>query len=216
MILRRLWGKRDQSRQVDRVPTRPGPPHAQSESAIWDMLKQDWTCANGHQLSGKPMDLCADAPDPWTGERRAEPNSALRFDEDCLTDDFCVLKEASQTNFIIRAVMEFPIAGTQEIWGFGCWTTLSEENFDKYVDGFNAGVYPEEAPWFGWLCNRLMPIFTDSYPLALAVCPRQDRQRPKLLVRDEEDPLGVYQKDGLPPSVLLEILQNYGFGPKVN
>jgi len=41
MILRRLWGKRDQSRQAERASTPPKSSHAQTESAIWDMLQQD-------------------------------------------------------------------------------------------------------------------------------------------------------------------------------
>ena len=106
------------------------------------------------------MDLCAYAPDPFPQDREYEANSALRIDRDFLSEDFCVLLDGEKTNFFIRAVMEFPVLGTYETWGFGCWTTLSSENFDKYIDGFDAGVYPDEEPWFGWLCNRLIHFFS--------------------------------------------------------
>lgn len=208
MIWRQFFGRAEGSAQPE--------PLASEEAAIWEMLQANRVCEKGHEVSGKPMDLCADAPDPWSGPRNPEPNSALRLDEQCLTEDFCVLQGPSQTNYLVRAVIRFPIAETDEDWGFGCWSTLSRENFDKYIDGFDAGVYPDEEPWFGWLCNRLIPVYPGPDPLPVAVCPQQDRQRPLLVVRDDDHPLAIFQDEGLPPSVLLDILQAYGLGPQVN
>ena len=162
------------------------------------------------------MDLCAHAPDPFPQDREYEANSALRFDEDFLSEDFCILRDGEKTNFFVRAVMPFPIMGAEEEWGFGCWSTLSRENFERYIDGFDVGVYSHEGPWFGWLCNRLMPIFPGPDPLAVSVYPQPDRKRPFLWVRDDDHPLAIYQNEGLPPSVLLDILQAYGLGPKAN
>ena len=208
MILRRLFG----SKEGVEEPT----PSEDSEAAIWEMIQRDWQCEQGHNVNSQAMDLAARAPDPWQGKDEYEPNDALRLDSNFLSEDFCVLAGPTQTNYLIRAVMDFPILGTGDKWCFGCWSTLSRENFNKYIDGFDAGVYDDSEPWFGWLCNTLKPIYIGPDPLPLAVCPQQDRQRPKLFVRDDEHPLAIYQDEGLPPSVLLEVLQTYGLGPQVN
>lgn len=208
MIIRRLFGlAKDPTEQVNLEDT---------EAAVWEMIKRDWQCDQGHTVEARPLDLAARTPDPWTEDDKYEPNHALRLDSNFLSEDFCILAGPRQTNYLIRAVMKFPVTTADHVWGFGCWSTLSKENFEKYVDGFDAGVYEEGEPWFGWLCNTLKPIYAGPDPLPLAVYPRQDRQRPELIIRDYDHPLAIFQEEGLPPSVLLEILRTYELGPKTS
>lgn len=164
-----------------------------------------WTCARCNQDHSWPFDLAAFAPDAWSGAEEYEPNGALRLDGDFLSEDFCVLKGEY---FMVRAVLTVPVEGMED-FGFGCWSTLSRANFEKYVAGFNDGAYPDQGPWSGWLCNRLAD-YVGADPLAVWVQPRQDRQRPLLWVMDDDHPLAVAQDRGVSPERMLKILSCTG------
>lgn len=156
------------------------------------------------------MDLAADHPDPWPHGEGHEPNTALRTDGDFLSEDFCVL---DGEHFLIRCVMEVPVQGLERPWGFGCWSSLSRENFQKYVAGFDSTEPEESGPWFGWLCNGLKPDFIDVDSVAVDVCPRAGRQRPLLFVQDEDHPMARAQQDGLSAEEMVRILRANGHGP---
>ena len=155
------------------------------------------------------MDLACFAPDPWPHAEEREPNSALRFDGDFLSEDFCVLEGRY---FMVRAVLEVPVHGLADKFGFGCWTTLSRENFEKYVEGFDDRKFTDRGPWTGWLCNKLADYIGDK-PEGLWVYPQADRQRPTLMIANEGHPLAIAQEDGISPERMLEILQHYGHTP---
>jgi len=159
------------------------------------------------------MDLAATAPDKWPHEESYEPNAALRLDSDFLSEDFCVIEGE---HFFVRSVLEIPVRGLNVPWGFGCWTSLSRANFDKYVGGFDLGEYEDEGPWFGWLSNRLKIYFEGHESVALDVFPQAKRQRPKLRVQDLGHPLAVAQTRGISSQAILELLRAYGHGPTVH
>jgi hypothetical protein len=158
------------------------------------------------------MDLAARAPDPWPHAKEYEPNSALRLEGDFLSEDLCVL---GGEHFFVRSVLEIPVRGLEVPWGFGCWSTLSRANFDKYVAGFDSGEYEDDGPWFGWLSNQLKLYFEEDRPIAVDVFPEPDRQRPQLVVRDPDHPLGRAQREGVTGEAMLELLLAYGHGPTV-
>ena len=130
---------------------------------------------------------------------------------DFLSEDFCVL---DGKYFMIRCVLPIPVIGVQGEFGFGCWSTLSRENFDKFVDGFDSGEYADMGPWSGWLMNRLENFTPDPEPLAMWVQPRSDRQRPLLWVQDDDHALAIAQEQGIAPERMLEVFRFYGHGPK--
>jgi hypothetical protein len=173
------------------------------------LLQGDWRCTCCGETHRGLMDLAAVAPDPWPEERTYEPNAALRLDGNFLSEDFCVLEGG---HFMIRAVLEIPVHGIAQPWGFGCWTSLSRANFDKYLAGFDSGDYGDEVLWFGWLCNRLTG-YSEEESEALEVHPRPDRQRPLLIVRSEDSPLGRAQRNGVTADAMLELFSAYGHGP---
>jgi len=94
------------------------------------------------------IDLAAFAPDPWQGGEVREENSAIHLDGDFLSEDFCVM---DGRYFFVRAVLEIPVQGFTQPFGFGCWSTLSRENFEKYIGGFDDGDFADQGPWTGWL-----------------------------------------------------------------
>ncbi|XUU60901.1 DUF2199 domain-containing protein [Erythrobacter sp. HA6-11] len=169
-----------------------------------------WRCASCDEDHGWPFDLAADCPDVWPHEVQYEHNSALRLDGDFLSEDFCVLEGKY---FMVRAVLPIPVIGLQGDFAFGCWSTLSRANFDKYIDGFDSGEYADMGPWDGWLMNRLASFNEEPDPLLLEVRPSLDRMRPKLWVVDEDHPLGIAQRSGITPDRMLEVFARYGHAP---
>lgn len=133
------------------------------------------------------------------------------MDGDFLSEDFCVL---DGKYFMVRAVLPIPVNGIDGDFGFGCWSTLSRENFDKYVDGFDTGDYVDMGPWSGWLMNELATLVEEPNPLALWVEPRANRQRPLLWIQNQEHPLAIAQDQGITPDRMLEIFRAYGHGPE--
>ncbi len=174
-----------------------------------ELLLGPWRCIGCGEWHDGLMALAAFAPDPWPHGEVREPNDALRFDGDFLSEDFCVLEGK---HFLIRASLEIPVHGLAEKFSFGCWCTLSEDNFDKYLDGFNDSGYADWGPWTGWLCNQL-ETFTGRDPQAVLVYPQPDRQRPTLRIMDEQHPLAVAQAEGISLERMIDILNFYGHGP---
>jgi hypothetical protein len=158
------------------------------------------------------MDIAAWCPDPWPHAESYEPNSAVRLDGDFLSEDFCVL---NGEHFFVRSVLEIPVDGLESPWGFGCWSTLSRANFEKYLAGFDDGRHDDSGPWFGWLSNRLKIYFEDAQPIAVDVFPQSNRQRPKLFVQDRDHPLAIAQRYGITAEAMLTLLRAYGHGPTV-
>ncbi|MEQ7873601.1 DUF2199 domain-containing protein [Sphingomonas sp. ASV193] len=198
-MIRRLFGKRTAALSPK------GDPWAV------ELLRSDWRCGSCNERHRGLMDLAATSPDPWPHAAKYEPNAALRRDGDFLSEDFCVLEGKY---FFIRSVLYIPIHGLNRSWGFGCWNTLSRTNFDRYVEGFDAGIFEDDG-WSGWLCNHLKTFFEDGEPLAVDVFPQAQRQRPKLVVQDATHPLGEAQRDGISAELLLGLFRAYGHGPMV-
>lgn len=169
-----------------------------------------WRCADCGEEHGWPFDLAASAPNAWPHEVEYAPNSMLRTHADFLSEDFCVL---DGEHFMIRAVLPVPVIGLNHRFAFGCWSTLSRENFDKYVDGFDSGEYVDMGPWSGWLMNRLRGFGEDPDPIAVHVQPLAGRQRPELWVMDESHPLSDAQQHGITAERMLEIFAEYGHAP---
>lgn len=172
-----------------------------------------WKCANCDAEHGWPFDLAVSAPNVWPHEFDYEPNGALRMEGDFLSEDFCVL---GGEYFMVRAVLPIPVIGLKDQFGYGCWSSLSRENFEKYLDAFDTGEYEVMGPWTGWLMNRLAEIAEEPDPIAVNVQPRQGRMRPELWVMDEEHPLGAAQQQGVTAEKILEVFARYGHAPAEN
>lgn len=177
--------------------------------SLAERLTGTWRCATCDELHVGLMDIAAFAPDPWPHAEEREPNDAIRLDGDFLSEDFCVL---DGKHFLVRAVLEIPVHGLSEKFGFGCWSTLSRENFDKYLEGFDDGAYPDWGQWTGWLCNTL-ETYIGTEPQSVYVYPQPDRQRPTLRIMDETHPLAIDQEEGIDIERLIEILRFYGHAP---
>lgn len=110
-----------------------------------------------------------------------------------LTSDFCVIDEQ---DYFVRAVLYVPINGTDESFGWGVWTSLSQKNFNRYGKLWDAEDVSEEGPYFGWLSNRL-PIYPDTLGLKVKAHLRNEGLRPLLELEPTDHPLAVDQREGI-------------------
>ena len=179
------------------------------EPSALDRLRGQWRCTGCDEIHDGLVHLAAFAPDPWPGGEIREENGALRYDGNFLSEDFCVM---DGEYFFVRAVLEIPVLGVAEKFGFGCWSTLSRANFDKYISGFDDGIFPDDGPWSGWLCNRLAD-YIGTEPAAVWVYPHPDRQRPTLCIQDSDHPLAIDQETGITPERALAFFARYGHEP---
>ena len=180
-------------------------------SALEILQSARWNCANCDVEHEGMFDIASLAPDHWGKAEELEPNSALRLDGDFLSEDFCVI---GGEHFFVRCVFDIPVHGMPEKFGYGVWSTLSRENFDRYVEGFDDGKYSDMGPWWGWFGNSLKG-FLETINQGCWVHPQLGRQRPVISLDDEDHELAIAQQDGVSPERLLELYAEYGHAPSV-
>ena len=99
-----------------------------------------------------------------------------------LTEDICTYTDEDGEHYFVRVVLEVPINGVEEPFTWGIWMSLSKENFDNYVDTYNA---PEVGKaLFGWFCNYL-PYYENTYALAADVILRDKSLRPSIYLHEK-------------------------------
>jgi hypothetical protein len=91
-------------------------------------------------------------------------------------------------------VLEVPIHGAQDPFLWGVWVSLSEANFTRHLDTWDAPV--ESDKYFGWFCNQL-PYYPDTMSLKTSVRPRAGGQRPYIVLEPTEHLLSRHFHDGI-------------------
>lgn len=170
------------------------------------MTENSWRCGTCNQDHIGLMDLAMSSPSVWKNEEVIEDNSALRMEGDFLSEDFCVIEGES---FIVRCVLEIPVEGLETPFGFGVWSSLSKDNFLKYLEDFDEGIQSEGSAWSSWFCSHL-GYFGKTVGEKAWVIPRLNRQRPLVTLMNTDSVLGRSQTNGLAASALIEILEYYG------
>lgn len=161
-----------------------------------------WTCPCCGQAHNGVFDLAYDKPDFWQGSDEKNSNDAALTSTNFLSEDFCAL---DGQHFFVRCVLQLPILGSEGVhFGFGVWSTLSADNFKRYVDTFDAGEQSSLGPWFGWLSNRLNG-YPDTLNLKCQLHLQDGRQRPYIELEPTDHPLARDQRDGIAFDRVLEI-----------
>jgi len=172
---------------------------ALSEDPRWQRFNdKDFACpCCGQNFSGI-FDIGFDHPDPWPhGSREQSGLEILIVREDRLGTDLCTF----DNNFLVRAILPLPIKGSDQRFAFGCWGSLSKENFDAYTN--DALEKHNFEGVFSWLTNSL-PTFETTDPLPCSLVPGEKGQRPSLWVH-EGHALHDAQQDGISFDHLLDI-----------
>lgn len=119
-----------------------------------------------------------------------------------ITDDLCVLDDE---HFFIRGVIEIPVHGEDEPFGFGVWVSQSREHFLHYKEHFHEHDF---GPWFGWLSNELAYFQESTMNLKTMAHFRADGLRPYIDVELTDHPLTIAQHEGITLEQAWEIVHH--------
>ncbi|MDX1579953.1 MAG: DUF2199 domain-containing protein, partial [Gemmatimonadota bacterium] len=112
-------------------------------------------CGEIHE--GLP-DIGFEAPYYYTTVPERERDRRCR-----LTPDLCVI---DGEDHFLRGVLEIPIEGTSETFGWGVWSSVSEPNFRLYERTFEGDDPARYGPFLGWLSSRI-PGYDDTLSLVV-------------------------------------------------
>ena len=158
-----------------------------------------WKCS---QCGKEHEDLpnCAfHAPDYYANSTPDEQKQNFE-----LTSDTCIMTEGKEKHFFVRAVILVPILETTESLGWGVWTSLSRNNFDRYLSIEDAKEIAAEPSYFGWLSNRIS-LYPNTLSLKCQVELQPYNKRPHITLEPCEHPLAIEQHRGISLARAMEI-----------
>lgn len=122
------------------------------------------------------------APDPYLEQSKAVQDAGE------LTEDTCKYRDEDGEHYFIRVCLEVPIHGVSEPFLWGVWVSLSQRNFNRYIETFDS---PDTNDcYFGWLCNYL-PYYPNTYALKTQVHPCAGNIRPYIELEKTGHPLAI-------------------------
>jgi hypothetical protein len=110
-----------------------------------------------------------------------------------ITPDQCVV---DGKDFYLRGRILVPVVGVEEPFVWGIWAEVSPKNFVRTNELWAVEGREKEPPFPGWL-NSQLPVFGDTYNLAVSVRTEPVGRRQHFTVVDQDDPLAVEQRDGI-------------------
>jgi hypothetical protein len=129
-----------------------------------------------------------------------------------LTSDSCIIADRF---FFIRGCIDIHVIGTSELFTWGVWASLKEENFFIWQESYETAKRSHLGPFFGWLSTRL-PTYPDTLLLKTMVHLRDNGIRPRIELETSDHPLAVEQREGITLERLGEIIHSMSgdqFGP---
>ncbi len=141
----------------------------------------------GEEHEGLP-DIAYNAPELYL----AIPDDER--DQRCfLNADLCVI---DGEHYFLRGVIKVPIRDFDDSFGWGAWACVSEPDFQRHLDLWDAEDVSGESPFPGRLANSLRH-YPETLDLTVAVVLQNDGMRPFLQLVSGEHPLAVDQRDGI-------------------
>ena len=121
-----------------------------------------------------------------------------------LDSDMCMFHDEEGDHFFVRVCLEIPIHDFNEPFLWGVWSTLSESNFQRYLQTFDE---PDETDsYFGWFSNQL-PYYLDTLNLKINVRPRSEGIRPYIILEETDHPLSLDYHQGISVARAVEIAE---------
>ncbi|HEY9789073.1 MAG TPA: DUF2199 domain-containing protein [Candidatus Obscuribacterales bacterium] len=161
-------------------------------------------CNERHEI---PLNLGFSIPDyvnkllPWEREEKCKSSA-----------DWCIVEDRF---FYLRGCLEVPIQGTDKIFSWGVWTTVSEDDFDATMDLWNDQARVDEPDYIGSLANSL-PLYSETRNLPLAVRTRAIGDRPALNLQESSHPLCTEQREGMTMERAIELAKLVLHGQSTN
>jgi hypothetical protein len=133
------------------------------------------------------MNYTADAPAVW------DPSFA--GGDDCLlSSDQCVVRAE---HYFVKGLIEIPVIGSDEVFSWGVWVSLSRDNFSRAADLWDTPGRESEKPYFGWLTTDLPLYSPTTLNLKAYVHTRPVGERPYVELEPTDHPLAVEQRTGI-------------------
>jgi hypothetical protein len=107
--------------------------------------------------------------------------------------------------FFIRGVIEIPVTGRDEPFGWTVWVSVSGDNFARAVDAWYRPGRESEPPYFGWLSNEISVYPDPTINLKAYLRTRPVGQRPWIELEPTGHPLAVEQRNGIDEARVREI-----------
>jgi hypothetical protein len=118
------------------------------------------------------------------------------------TSDQCVV---DGQHFFILGNLDVALRDSSNFIRWSVWTTLSERNFLRASELWNAAGREAEPPYFGWLSNQV-PGYPDTLHVKTVVHTQPVGIRPRIEIIEEDHPLWVEQREGISPERFQELL----------
>ncbi|WP_326743496.1 DUF2199 domain-containing protein [Streptomyces sp. NBC_00121] len=141
------------------------------------------------------MSYSTKAPDVWDPSFESDPDSMLSSDQ-------CVIKGQ---HFFIRGLIEIPVIGSQDVFSWGVWVSLSRDNFTRALEVRNTEGREAEKPYFGWLSTELALYSEGTTNLRTNAHTRPVGKRPFIELEPTDHPLAVEQRTGITQDRVREI-----------
>lgn len=173
-------------RFLDRLTGRKPAPPARPTS---------WACATCGEAHDDLPAVAFPAPLAWA--QASEQQQADDFD---LTSDTCIWRNDEGEHYFVRGVLDLPLTDREGVLSFGVWTSLSRDNFFRYLPTFedeNDADRVDMPPMFGWFSNSL-PGYPETLSLKCMVHVRTGGLRPLIELEETDHPLAVAQREGIP------------------
>lgn len=157
------------------------------------------TCSICRRVHDQLPDIGSDRPAHYWDVVEEERDRRIK-----LTADTC---EIDEQQFFIRGVLQIPVLGDPNGFGFGVWVSLKEENYRTYLQNFDTA---DLGPFFGWLCTRISYYSQDTELLKTTVIFRGGGLRPAIKLHESESHLlAVNQRHGISSEQAWEIVHFY-------
>ena len=145
-----------------------------------------------------PMCFGPSAPDKWFGLPQAE--RATRAE---LTSDQCVI---DGEHFFVLGRIVLPVVDAPEPFVWLAWVSLSETNFGRACELWNAPGREREPAYFGWLQNAL-PYSPTTLGLKTNLHTKPVGERPEIELEPNDHPLAIEQREGITMARVREIVE---------
>lgn|SRR5690606_34373245 len=115
------------------------------------------------------------------------------------------ISDTRRHTFFIHALLYIPIKGSDKVFTWGVWCSLSERNYLEVLDNWENPGRAGMGPYFGWLCSRI-PEYPDTMYLKTHVHQREVGLHPTVELEQTMHPLAIHQREGIDPNELNRIV----------
>ncbi|WP_043674167.1 DUF2199 domain-containing protein [Streptomyces xylophagus] len=137
------------------------------------------------------------APDVWDQNFADDADSMLSSDQ-------CVIKGQ---HYFIKGLIEIPVIGSEDLFSWGVWVSLSRDNFARALDMWNTPGREAEKPYFGWLNTELSLYSPSTLNLKTNAHTRPLGRRPFVELEPTDHSLAVEQRAGITQDRVREIAE---------